>query len=287
MMPLPNRPLSATAFRIQGETFLFDAGEGTQVSWRSSGWNFRPTGTILLSHLHADHIGGLPGILFQLAYSGREDPVTIYGPPLTYQVISALITIVGTLPYELRIVELENDQQIELPGGAYCSTMALDHRAPCIGYAITLPRRPGFDPEKARRLNVPQHLWKPLQEGHPADGFRPEDVTGPPRRGLKLSLVTDTRYKEDIAAFVQGSDLLVCESMYAEDADAERAWERGHLTIRQATRIASDGDVRRLWLTHFSPKVQCPSSYLGIARQWFENTDIGETGMKTTLQFDE
>src|SRR5688572_23554555 len=107
MMPLPGRPLSACLVRIGGSTILFDCGEGTQVSWRVSGWPYRPTGTILLSHVHADHVAGLPGVLFQIAHSGRTEPVTIYGPAPTPDIVQHLLTIVGRLPYELRVATLE------------------------------------------------------------------------------------------------------------------------------------------------------------------------------------
>jgi ribonuclease Z len=287
MMPLPDRPLSAALVRVGGETTLFDAGEGTQVNWRLSGWPFRPTSTILLSHAHADHIAGLPGILFQIAHSGRTEPVTVYGSQWTTEVVSALLTIVGLLPYELRVVELEGGESIALPGGLTLRTLALRHRLSCLAYAIEVARRPEFDPERARLLGVPLEHWRRLQDGETVAGIRPEQVLGPARRGLKLSLITDTRYFDGLAEFVANSDLLICESMYADDDDEDQARERGHMTIRQATSVAAKAGARALWLTHFSPRVENPGQHLSFARGLFANTEIGPPGRKTTLRFED
>jgi ribonuclease Z len=265
---------------------LFDCGEGTQVSWRASSYNFRALGTILLSHRHADHVAGLPGVLFQIAFSGREEPVTIFGPAGLRPVIEGLLTVVGGLPFQVYLHTLEPGGQVELPGGALLSTLGLQHRATCLGYVVHLPRSPEFLPERARELGVPLEYWSVLQSGQPVAGFRPEQVTGPPRRGLMLALITDTRPFPELAGFVSGADLLVCESTYVLDEDEARAIERGHMTMRHATTLASKANVRRLWLTHFSPKVQCPADFAEQARALFSTTEIGYSGLSTELSFD-
>lgn len=287
MMPLPGRPLSATLFRVGAQTVLFDCGEGTQVNWRYSDLAYRPTSTILLSHVHADHIAGLPGVLFQIAFSGRTEPLTIYGPEHAPEIVSNLLNIVGRLPFELRVSQIEGGETFSLDDGIQVSTLALQHRAPCIGYAINVPRAPRFNPERAAELGVPVEHWKRLQEGAAVDGVSPEDVCGPPRRGLKLALITDTSYFDEIIPFVSGSDLLVCEAMFAEDTDVERARERGHMTFSQAATLARDAGVHQLWLTHFSPRVDKPESHLDRVRAQFPHTEIGRRGLKTTLAFGE
>ena len=287
MMPLPGRPLSATLFRVGAQTVLFDCGEGTQVNWRYSDLAYRPTSTILLSHVHADHIAGLPGVLFQIAFSGRTEPLTIYGPEHTAEIVSNLLSIVGRLPFELRVGQIEGGEPFALDDGIQVSTLALKHRIPCIGYTVDVPRAPRFNPERATELGVPLEHWKRLQEGESVDGVSPDDVCGPPRRGLKLALITDTSYFDDIVPFVSGSDLLVCEAMFAEDIDIERASERGHMTFSQAATLARDAGVRQLWLTHFSPRVDKPESHLGRVRAQFPHAEIGRRGLKATLAFDE
>lgn len=287
MMPLPERPLSACLIRVGGETILFDCGEGTQVNWRLSGWPFRPTGTILLSHLHADHIAGLPGILFQIAHAGRTDPVTVYGPHHTAEIVTHLVQIVGRLPYELRVVHLDGGESIPFVAGLTLSTRRLRHRMPCLGYRLDLPRARRFDPERARALNVPMQSWSRLQAGETIGGVRSDDVLGPERRGLRVSLITDTSYFDDLVPFVEESDLLVSESMYGLDEKADDAERRGHMTARQAARLGSSARVRRLWLTHFSPAVADLDELASVAREECPEAEVGYPGLMTTLRFDE
>ena len=287
MMPLPGRPLSACLIRVNGETILWDCGEGTQVNWRASGWPFRSTGAILLSHLHADHVAGLPGILFQIAHSGRREPVTIYGPPRTHEVVQHLFSIVGRVPYELGVAELEGGESFDLPGGVQASTILAQHHVPCLAYRLNVARTRRFNAERARELDIPIEQWSRLQAGEPADGVNPNDVLGPPRRGLSVSLVTDTAIFDELTPFVADSDLLVCEAMYAVDALTERARKRGHMTARQAARLAADADVRSLWLTHLSPAVEDPSAVSMIASQEYPDAVVGIPGLMTTLRFDD
>lgn len=286
-MPLPNRPLSAVAFRVGSEAVLFDCGEGTQVNWRMSDFSFRQIGTILLSHLHADHVAGLPGVLFQIAFSGRSEPLTIYGPERTAEIVGHLVSIVGWLPYELRVVELEGGQHFNIGESIRVSTLPLVHRATCIGYVIDIPRAPRFDPERARALGVEMEHWKSLQRGESVDQVTPDQVSGPPRRGIRLGLITDTSWFEGIAPFVHGSDLLISEAMFSDDEDAERGRERGHMTFRQAATIARDAQVQELWLTHFSPMVEHPEEHRPRAANVFPATKIGKPGLKKTIAFPE
>ena len=285
MMPLPDRPLSATLIRSGSETILFDCGENTQVNWRQSGFAYRTTSTILLSHIHADHVAGLPGILFQIAHSGRTEPVTIYGPESTYETANHLTAIVGRLPYELRVIEMSGGESLAIPAGFTLGTLTLQHRIPCLGYRLDLPRAPRFDPERATALGVPVTDWSRLQRGETVDGITPDQVLGPPRRGLRVALITDTSHFGDLQSFVSGSDLLICEAMYADDADAERARERGHLTARQSARLAAEANVRHLWLTHFSPSVEDLATLTAIARQEFSTAIAGIPGLAMRLSF--
>jgi ribonuclease Z len=287
MMPLPDRPLSAVAFRVGSETILFDCGEGTQVNWRKSQFNYRHLGTLLLSHLHADHIAGLPGVLFQIAYSGRTEPVTIFGPERTAEIVQHLITIVGRLPYELRVAEITGGQEFDLTEDIRISTLQLVHKIPCLGYRIDIPRAPRFDPERAEALGVPMDEWKHLQRGEPVGDVKPEDVLGPPREGITMSLITDTSWFDGIAPFVEGSELLICEAMFGTDDEEQRALERGHMTFRQAATIARDSNSRELWMTHFSPMVEVPEDHLENATAVFSLAQIGYPGLKTTLAFPE
>ncbi|MDQ3548989.1 MAG: ribonuclease Z [Chloroflexota bacterium] len=287
MMPLPDRPLSATLIRSGSETILFDCGENTQVNWRASGFAFRTTSTILLSHLHADHIAGLPGVLFQIAHAGRTEPLTIYGPERTAEIVSHLTAIVGRLPYELHVIELAGGDSLNIPAGFTLSTLALQHRMPCLGYRLDLPRAARFDPERATALGVPISDWSRLQRGETVNGIAPDQVLGRPRRGLRVALITDTSLFDTLPAFAADSDLLICEAMYADDDDTDRAKQRGHLTARQSASLAATAQVRHLWLTHFSPSVENLADITTIAQEEFLTAVTGVPGLAITLTFDD
>lgn len=285
MMPLPDRPLSAAAIRIDGEVILFDCGEGTQVNWRVTPFSFFDLGTILISHVHADHVGGLPGVLFQIAFTGRKDPVRIIGPEGLIPTIEAVMTLVGGLPFDLHLEVLADGDETTLVKGATLSTLELHHRRSCLGYVIDLPRAPKFLPERARELGIPMEHWKTLQQGQKSGGFDPDAVTGPPRDGIRLALVTDTVSFPGLVPFVAESDLLICESTFVLDEDEARALERGHMTLRQAATLAREAKVKELWLTHFSPKVQDPPAHEAALRALFPNGTIGHSGLSTELNY--
>lgn len=289
MMPLPNRWLSSLLLRCDGAITLCDCGEGTQISWKSTGWGFRDLATIALSHVHADHVAGLPGILFMVAHAGRTEPVTILGPRGTAATVAGLRTIVPHLPYPVEIVELSGGEELLLPGGIQLRALPLKHRIPCLAYTFHRPRSPRFDVERARRLGVPIGLWSHLQRGETVefDGRRigPEAVMGAARRGLTVAYVTDTRPVPALPEFVRDADLLVCEGMYGDPLDLERAIERGHMIFEEAARLAADAGVCRLWLTHFSPALTEPEVYLPVARMIFPNTELGKPQHTVTLAF--
>jgi ribonuclease Z len=291
MMPLPDRWLSALLLRSGGHTFLIDCGEGTQISWKMSGWSFNDTDAILLTHHHADHVAGLPGILYMLTHSVRVDPVTIYGPPGTERLVQTLRYIVPRLPFELTVCELSGGDRVTLPGSIELQALEVSHRITCLAYSFTMRRNPEFQRERAEALGVPVEYWKELQQGVDVEFggrlVRAEEVLGPPRPGIKVSFVTDTRPTREIPAFVRGSDLLVCEGMYGTEEERERADERGHMVFSEAATIARDGAVKRLWLTHFSPALQDPEAHIDVARNIFPNTEIGRPHHTLTIPFPE
>jgi ribonuclease Z len=295
MQPLPGRRLSATLVRYDGRLVLIDCGEGTQVGVREAGWGWRGLGAIMLTHMHADHILGLPGLLLTLAQSekGADEPLTIYGPEPLLPVIKALLLFAPRLPFPIQTVVLAGGESFEIAGvpGLYGACLPLAHEIPCLGYALTVPRAPRFDPERARQLGVPQPLWKRLQCGetveHEGGVIAPEAVLGPPRRGLRVVLATDTHPAPGLPDFVGGADLFIADAMYGEEADKPKRWEAQHLTFAESATIARDGGARRLWLTHFSPALSDPAAYLPNATAIFPATALGRDGLKTTLNFED
>ena len=289
-IPLPGRPLSSVLGRVGPDLILFDCGEGTQVSMRRWGWGFKGLSAICLSHMHSDHVSGLPGLLLSVANAGRLEAMDIYGPMGTRHVVAGLRVIAPRLPYEVRVHELGTSDGIEW-NGATLATLPVDHAIPCLAYRLDLARGRRFQPERARGLGVPIAEWKVLQQGRSIalDGrtIRPEDVLGPERRGIRFAYVTDTRPTPEMPRFLSESDLLVIEGTYGDPADAENAVANKHLLFAEAAEIARAGRVRHLWLTHFSAKLLEPTTYQAEATRIFPDAVIGQEGLTTSLRFED
>jgi ribonuclease Z len=289
-IPLPGRPLSSVLARVGPELMLFDCGEGTQVSMRRWGWGFKGLSAICLSHMHGDHVSGLPGLLLSVANAGRTEPLDIYGPIGTRMVVAGLRVIAPRLPYEVRVHEVGTSEGISWKG-ATLATLSVDHGIPCLAYRLDLTRGRRFEPEQARALRVPIEQWKTLQHGQSvAVGgrtIRPDDVLGPERRGIRVGYVTDTRPTPSMAVFLAGADLLVIEGTYGDPEDAENAIENKHLLFSEAAEIGRDAQVRRLWLTHFSAKLLEPERYADQATRIFPATTIGQEGLTMSLRFED
>jgi ribonuclease Z len=291
MMPLPDRWLSSLLARCRGELTLFDCGEGTQIPGRTYGWGLRRLGAICLSHWHADHVAGLPGILHSLANAGRVEPVACYGPPGTAPVVAGLRQIAPDLPFPFDVRELASGETFALPGGLIGSALETVHRVPCLAYRVDAPRARRFDPDRARGFGIPQALWRELQQGRtvqwPGGAATPDDVLGPPRRGLAFAYVTDTRPTPELPAFLRGVDLLVCEGTYGDTAFQPKAVAHKHMTFAEAATLARKSEAGALLLTHFSPALEDPRSCLPEATAIFPATTVGESGLTWTLNYDE
>jgi ribonuclease Z len=290
MMPLPNRWLSSLLIRVNGQMVLFDCGEGTQIAWRKVGWGFRRLGAICISHTHADHIAGLPGLLHTVANSGRTESLAMYGPHGLTEVVAGLRTIAPCLPFSVTITELTGGEEFPLLVGLSGRCAAGVHRLPVLAYRVDLPRRRAFLPERARELGAPLRLWRTLQEGQPVtwEGGEatPDDVLGPPRPGLSVGYVTDTRPSPAIVDLVRNTNLLVCEGTYGSDDDLAKAIAHRHMTFREAATVAHDAGALRLWITHFSPSLDDPTAFDANAASVFPATTIGCDGLTTSLAFD-
>ncbi len=284
MVPLPGRWLSGVLVRYAGRLILFDCGEGTQISLRALGWGLTDIGLILISHVHGDHVTGLPGLLLTLGNYGRTEAVQIVGPRGFSNVVQHLLVVAPHLPFEVRWRELGEGDWLEFAGLRITSGEA-DHHVPCLAYRIDVPRGRRFLPERARQLGVPIHHWKRLQAGEAVDGITPEAVLGPPRRGLSVGLVTDTRPTYALGQLVREVDLLVAEAMYGSDDNQARAVERKHMTFREAAQLAAQARAEKLVLTHFSPSVTDPEAHVANARAVFPTTIVGRDHLTLSLRF--
>ena len=260
MMPLPGRFLTSALVRREGELFLFDCGEGTQVSLKMLNLRWKQISSIFISHMHADHVTGLPGLLMLSSQVDRTEPLTIYGPARLADYIESSRKILDMyINYEIRCIPVEPGVIAECDE-YHINCFPLKHTKQCFGYSIVEKERPGaFSVERAPELRVPKGpLWGKLQRGEDvmnSDGvvIHPSDVLGEKRSGRKFSFVTDTMYFPEIADYVYGSDILFCEAMFSDDLEAD-AREKKHMTARQAAMCARDGEVGMLCLQHYSPR---------------------------------
>ncbi|MGI8403320.1 MAG: ribonuclease Z [Thermomicrobiales bacterium] len=289
MVPLPHRWLSSLLIRVDGSLILFDCGEGTQIAWRQYHWGFKRLDAICLSHHHADHVAGLPGLFHTVANAGRTAPMHIYGPSGTNAIIAGLRVIAPYLPYEIVVHELEDGEAFELPAGLTGRVACGEHRVPVLGYRIERARGPAFDRERATLLGIPVEEWAPLQRGESIElGGRVighDEVAGPPRKGASLAYVTDTRPTANLRDLATDVDLLVCEGTYGDDADEEKAALWGHMSFREAATLARDAGAKALWLTHFSAGMVDPDAFADRARNVFPDTFIGRSGLQGQLAF--
>ncbi|MDR0320769.1 MAG: ribonuclease Z [Treponema sp.] len=262
MMPLPNRHLTSVLLRREGELFLFDCGEGTQVSLRRLNLRWKNISVIFISHTHADHVTGLPGLLMLSSQVDRDEPLYIIGPPRIAEYIETSRRVLDMyINYEIIVQEITSPGIVYKGDGFHVRCFPLSHTKPCYGYTLEEDSRPGvFHPEKAQALNIPMgKLWGKLQRGEviqTPDGreVRPEEVMGDARQGRKFSFVTDSLAFPEISTHVIGSDLFVCEGMFSQEL-AEDAHAKKHMTGEEAARIAAQSSaVKKLALIHYSPR---------------------------------
>ena len=261
MMPLPYRHLTSVLLRREGDLFLFDGGEGTQVSLRRLNLKWKKINAIFVSHTHADHVTGLPGIMMLSAQVDRTEPLYIYGPPKIAEYIETSRKVLDMyINYPVVVKEITAPCVVHEGDGFYIRAFPLSHTKTCVGYTLEELDRPGeFNPEAAAALGIPRGpLWGQLQHGETVTLLNgatvtPEQVMGAKRSGRKFSFVTDTQYLPSIAKEVRGSDLLICEGMFADDL-ADQAKEKKHMTARQAATVARDAGVRRMAMIHYSPR---------------------------------
>lgn len=286
MMPLPSRALTSLYVRYDGHCLLVDCGEGTQTAIRSAKLRINPIDAILITHFHADHISGLPGLLLSLGNEARTEPITIYGPYGLEKIVNSLRVIAPDLPFEINFCEFDPKKEIHFSCiGLEVDTIPLSHRIPCVGYKFSLERIGKFNPERAKEKGIPINLWGRLQRGEAVDGFCPEDVLGEKRRGLSLLYATDTRPVDGIRFFGKDVDLMILEGMFGEEEKLDRAIEAHHMLMREAAEIARDASASELWLTHFSPATPEPKLFEEELKEIFPNTVIGTDGLSRTLIF--
>ncbi|MBQ1546856.1 MAG: ribonuclease Z [Lachnospiraceae bacterium] len=291
MMPLPKRWLTSLLTRYNGSSLLIDCGEGTQIALREAGFSSNPIDIILITHFHADHISGLPGLLLSMGNADRTEELLIVGPKGLARVVNSLRVICPELPFRVSYKELHETDEFFEKNGYNIHAYKVKHNVPCYGYSIEIKRAGRFNAEAAKEKEIPLKCWNPLQKGETVtlDGktYTPDMVMGPERKGLKVTYCTDSRPTEEIVAAAKDSDLFVCEGMYSNPEDEKKAREKKHMTFFEAAEMAKKANVKELWLTHFSPSMFGPDFNVEGTRKIFKETYLGKDGKFVELNFEE
>lgn len=292
--PTVERGTSALALTREGETLLFDCGEGTQRQMMRYGTTFA-LDDIFVTHWHHDHFLGIAGLLRTFSLNGRAEPLRIWGPRGGTKVVRAMEALGhDRLTYPIEVTELADGDALERT--AYTiKAFAVQHRGtPALGYALVEHTRLGrFDPERARALGVPEGpMWGRIHRGEPVtleDGrvVTPAELVGPTRPGRTVVLTGDTRPCAATIEAARGADLLVHEATFGDD-EATRAKETGHSTASEAAAVARDAGVRRLLLTHVSARYSWnPSDLEREARAVFAASSFARDGMTVEVPYRE
>ena len=291
MMPLPYRWLTSLLTRYNGSSLLIDCGEGTQVAMKKAGFSAKPIDVMCFTHYHADHISGLPGMLLTMGNAERVEPLTMIGPKGLERVVEALRTIAPELPFEIRYIEIDGPEMTIELNGYVIHAFRVNHNVVCYGYTLEIKRAGLFNVEAAKQLPIPKNYWGRLQHGETVayEGctYTPDMVMGEPRKGIKLTYCTDTRPTQSLVEAAKGSDLLICDGMYAEPEKLAKAKQYKHMTFYEAARVAKDAEVGQLWLTHFSPSLIHPENYMDAVRKIYKEASLGKDGRFVELDFQE
>jgi ribonuclease Z len=289
--PTLERNVSGLAVQREGETLLFDCGEGNQRQMMryGVGFSFRE---IFFSHYHADHLLGVTGLLRTMGLQDRSAPVTLYGPKGAQRILGAAISLgIERNKFPIEIVEIKPGDRLARDDYEIV-VFETEHRADTVGYALVEHARLGrFDPDRARALGIPEGpLWGQLHKGNTVtlpDGrmVGPAELVGPPRPGRTLVYSGDTRPHLAVVEASKGADLLVHEATFGGD-EMERARETGHSTAAEAARVALDAGVRRLVLTHISSRYSRDAAeLLAEAKSVFPETVIARDGMTVDVPY--
>jgi ribonuclease Z len=293
-IPTSTRALSSVAVQRQGELFLFDCGEGTQKQMIQAKIGFNRRTRVFITHMHGDHILGLPGLLQTMSLLGRDKPIQVFGPKGILNFIEAMITTVEfSLSFTVEACEIEDEGPVIKEKEYEVHSAWAEHSVPCLAYAlIEKPRSGKFHPEKAVALGVPKGpLWHILQNGKKVKlpngrTVKPHEVLDPPRPGRKIVIVGDTKPSDNVARFARGADVLVHEATFTEDL-AERAEEDRHSTPRGAALVAKKAQVKRLVLTHVSARYGDSNVLLEESKKIFPDTVVAEDFMKIKVPLKE
>lgn len=277
--PSKQRNVTSVAIQMPGEVVMFDCGEGTQRQLMQSPVSFMKISRIFISHLHADHFLGLPGLIQSMSLNGREERLEVFGPKGTASNVKAMLRL-GYFKSGFEVVPRDLKPGTGLEFKSYfVRCVEADHTVPSLAYALEELSRPGrFDVQRAKALEIPEGpMFRRLQEGRSVTikgrRIRPEDVLGPRRAGRKVVYSGDTKPSSRIIELARGADVLIHDCTL-DSTHSVLAADFGHSTAAEAAMVAKEADVGVLYLVHISPRYESHELLESEARSHFENSKV-------------
>lgn len=289
-IPTTQRALPAIAIKREGELIIFDCGEGIQRQMIIAKVGFHKKTKVFITHMHGDHVLGLPGLIQTMSLLDRQRELEIYGPVGIKAFIKAIRqTVQFALTFQIRVNEITKEGTVCKEKEYAVQATFANHVVPALAYAFMEKPRPGrFNKEKAKELGVTEGpLWSKLQHGENVkslDGkiVKPTDVLGSSRLGRKIVYTGDTGPSKALVNLAEKADLLIHEATLGDELK-ERASEDGHSTPSEAAKTAKTAKVKRLILTHISARYRMPDSLLKQAKKIFKNAEVAEDFMRIDL----
>jgi ribonuclease Z len=275
--PTKARNVASIVVQLPGEVVMFDCGEGTQRQLMRSSVSFMKISRIFITHLHADHFLGLPGLIQSMSLNGREKALSIYGPGGISKDVDNMLAL-GYFKSGFRVVTEELDPGTTHDFGQYLVRCArAEHSVPALALSLEEKPRPGkFNLRKAKKLGVPEGpLFRRLQEGRPVRvggrEIRPEQVLGPPRRGRKIVYSGDTKPSRSVIMLAKDADALIHDCTL-DSSHSGLASDFGHSTAAEAASVAKQAKAKQLFLVHVSPRYEDASALESEARKIFKRS---------------
>lgn len=286
--PSKCRNLPGIAIKMNGEVILFDCGEGSQMQLMRTSLSFMKIKKIFITHFHADHFLGIPGLIQTMYLNDRKDKIEIYGPKGLKKIISSLLCVGYFTPtFDVEINEISNN---EIIGKNYVvRAIEVEHNIPTLAYSIEENERPGkFNLEKAKKLGIPEGpLYRKLQRGEEIvigkKVIKPQMVMGKQRKGRKIVYSGDTKPTSKLIEFGMGADVLIHDATTDSKFEA-KANDYGHSSSRQAAEIAKKCNASFLFLFHISPRYKDATSIENEAKEIFKNSKVAEDLMEFDVE---
>lgn len=287
--PSKTRNVPSIALKYESEVILFDCGEGTQRQFMFSNISFMQIRRIFITHFHGDHFLGLPGLIQSMYLNERSDPLEIYGPTGTEEIISNLLQLGYFTPsYEITLHDIQAGQTIQFDH-YNVSTCSVNHNVPSLAYALEENLRPGlFNKSRALELGIPEGpLFGKLQKGKTIQlgdkQITPDMVMGEPRRGRKFVYTGDTRPSRSVVQLAQDCDVLVHDATFDSELE-QKANNYGHSSTNQAAEIAKEAGAKQLYMTHISPRYEDAVTLETQARSIFPNSHVAHDLLEVEIK---